>query len=81
MDTNSLKASEVQNLPHGIPKLLFFNPRPKALSAIKEAGNPPNTTVCYQQSWSQADESRQTSAFERRVCYKRVPTQKQVPGS
>lgn len=81
MDTNSLKASEVQNLPHGISKLLFFNPRPEALSAIEEAGNPPNTAVCYQQSWSQADKSTQTLASELRVMVKVVLTQKQVPGS
>lgn len=59
MDTRSLKVSKSYDLPHRIPKLLFFNPRSEALSAIEEAGNPPNTAVCYQQSWSQADKSRQ----------------------
>lgn len=81
MDTKSLKASEVYDLPHGIPKLLFFNPRSEPFSAIEEAGNPPNTAVCYQQSWSQANKSRHPLASDICVVIDVVPTQKQVLGS
>lgn len=51
----SLKATELYDLPHGVSKFLFFNPRSEAFSAVEEADNPSNTAVCDEQSWSQAD--------------------------